>query len=164
MTLLYDEEKKTSFDFPPDTLAKEVLLAGLKYEKFPYEAEISLLIAGKEEVKRLNTEYRGIQKETDVLSFPLVEYEKPGDFSGIQPGDDHFNPDSGEVMLGDIVISEAKVHEQARTYGHSEKREFAFLLTHSLLHLLGYDHETEEEEKDMFFRQEEILSRLHIER
>ncbi len=164
MTLLYDEEMKPALDFSPEALAKEVLEEGLKAEEFPFDAEISLGIVSEEGIRRLNREFRDIDRSTDVLSFPLVEYEKPADYSGIIPGDEHFNPDTGEVMLGDIVISEAHVKSQARAYGHSEKREYAFLLVHSLLHLLGYDHETEEEERQMFSRQEQILTRLHIER
>lgn len=164
MTLLYEEEIKPSFDFSPEALAREVLTEGLKVENFPFEAEISLRIVSEEEIRQLNATYRDIDKATDVLSFPLIEYEKPADYSAICPGDDHFNPDTGEVMLGDIVISASHVQSQAKTYGHSEKREYAFLLTHSLLHLLGYDHETEDEEKEMFSRQDLILTRLHIER
>ena len=164
MTLLYDEEIKPSFDFSPEALAKEILERGLKEEAFPFDAEISLRIVTEEEIRQLNKTYRNIDSATDVLSFPLIEYECPGDFSCIQEGDDHFNPDTGEAVLGDIVISEAHVHRQADSYGHSEKREYAFLLVHSLLHLLGYDHKTPEEEKEMFLRQERILSKLHIER
>ena len=84
--------------------------------------------------------YRQIDAPTDVLSFPMLSYEQAGDFSALEEDyEDNFNPDTGEIMLGDIVISVDRVREQAAAYGHSERREFAFLIVHSMLHLFGYD-------------------------
>ena len=95
----------------------------------------------------------------------MVEYETPGDFGFLEEGgEDCFEPDSGELMLGDIVISADKVISQAEEYGHSRKREYAFLIAHSMLHLMGFDHMTEEDAKEMERLQEEILSQLHISR
>ena len=113
----------------------------------------------------MNMEYREVDRPTDVLSFPQVEYESPADFSWAEEHEmDCFDPDTGELFLGDIVISLDKVKEQAEKYNHSVRREFAFLVTHSMLHLLGYDHMEPEEEKVMFARQEEILKELRITR
>ena len=113
----------------------------------------------------MNREHRGIDRPTDVLSFPNVDYETPADFSGIEDSiEDYFDPESGELCLGDIVISVDKVLEQAKEYGHSPKREYAFLIAHSMLHLLGYDHMEPEEAAVMEHKQEEILNRLGITR
>ena len=101
-------------------------------------------------IHELNRDFRGIDRPTDVLSFPLFEGEMPS--SETEDGEKH------KLPLGDIVISTEKAMEQAEEYGHSIEREIAFLCVHSVLHLLGYDHErSEDEEKDMFRRQEEIL-------
>ena len=98
----------------------------------------------------MNLEQRGIDRPTDVLSFPMIEYDAPGDFSVIdEETGDAFNPETGELMLGDIVISKEKVLSQAEEYGHSPKREYAFLIAHSMLHLFGYDHMEEEERAEM---------------
>ena len=111
----------------------------------------------------MNLEHRQIDRPTDVLSFPMLEYETPGDFSFLEEdGEDCFDPDTGELLLGDIVISADKVMEQAEEYGHSVKREYAFLITHSMLHLMGYDHMMEEDAKEMEYLQEEILKELGI--
>ena len=110
----------------------------LKQESFPEDAEISLVVTDAEEVHRLNLEFRGIDRTTDVLSFPGLDFEEPAAFEdSIDEG--CINPDNDCVMLGDIVINAEKVKEQAAEYGHSEMREFAFLIAHSMLHLCGYD-------------------------
>ena len=111
----------------------------------------------------MNREFRNIDRATDVLSFPMLEYEKPGDFSFLEEAEnDCFNPDTGELLLGDIVISKDKVLEQAEAYGHSPRRELAFLTAHSMLHLMGYDHMEPEEAAEMERRQAEILEQLNI--
>ena len=101
---------------------------------------------------------------TDVLSFPMNEFRHPLDFQQIEQEEDCFHPESGELLLGDIVISKEHVFAQAEEYGHSVKREFAFLIAHSMLHLFGYDHMEEEERLQMERMQEEILERMHITR
>lgn len=102
----------------------------------------------------------GIDRPTDVLSFPMCDFETPGDFDGLEETpEEYFNPDTGELMLGDIVISVEKVKEQAEKFGHSETRELAFLVAHSMLHLSGYDHMEDEERLDMEEKQREILER-----
>ena len=136
--------------------------AALEYEGCPYEAEIDLLLTTDDEIHRMNEEFRQIDRATDVLSFPMLEYETPGDFSFVEEEAEAFNPESGELMLGDIVISKEKVLAQAEAYGHSPKREFAFLIAHSMLHLFGYDHMEEEERLVMEERQREIMETVQI--
>ena len=104
--------------------------------KCPYETEVSLLLTTDEEIKEINRMQRQIDRATDVLSFPMADYETPGDFSHLDEDAGLFHPDTGELMLGDIVISVDKVFEQAEEYGHSLLREYAFLIAHSMLHLL----------------------------
>ena len=120
-------------------------------------------IGDNEEIHRINLEYRQIDRPTDVLSFPMLSYEKAGDFSFLEEeSEDDFNPDTGEVMLGDIIISVDKVLEQAQSYGHSPKREFAFLIVHSMLHLFGYDHIDSKDAAIMEPKQKQILEEMHI--
>jgi probable rRNA maturation factor len=131
--------------------------------KFPYEAEVNLTLTDNAGIQEINRQYREIDRPTDVLSFPMLSYGQPGDFSFLEEeSEDDFNPDTGEAMLGDIIISVDKVREQAESYGHSQEREFAFLIVHSMLHLFGFDHMTEEDAAQMEERQKLILSDLNI--
>lgn len=157
----YDLELGVDYEETALLVARQVL----EEECCPYEAEVSLLLTSDGEIRRLNLQYRGIDRPTDVLSFPQIAYEAPADFTGAEEEEAGlFNPDTGELFLGDIIISLDKVKEQAENYGHGEKREFAFLVAHSMLHLLGYDHMTEEEAADMEARQSAVLQHLGIER
>lgn len=163
MTLNFDDEYSLPLPFEAEELAEQVIEYSLDYEECPYEAEINLLLTSDEEIHRLNREFRGIDRATDVLSFPMLEYGKPADFAYLEDTEsDCFNPDTGELILGDIVISKDKVLEQAEAYGHSPKREFAFLVAHSMLHLMGYDHMAPEEAAEMERRQAEILAQMNI--
>ncbi|MGN0338804.1 MAG: rRNA maturation RNase YbeY [Lachnospiraceae bacterium] len=165
MTILLEEETEVSFDFDHKTLASEVIMAACDAEKCPYEAEVNLTLVDNDGIHEINREYRQIDRPTDVLSFPMQTYEAPADFSHAEDCvEDNFNPDTGELLLGDIILSVDKVREQAAAYGHSEKREFAFLILHSMLHLFGYDHETEQEREAMEARQRSILDDLGITR
>ncbi len=165
MTFCVEREAETAFSFSPENLFEEVACQVLMQEQCPYEAEVNLLITDAAAIRVYNREYRDIDKETDVLSFPAVDYEKPSDFSLVEEGvSAYINPDTQELMLGDIILNADRVISQAKEYGHSEKREFAFLITHSMLHLLGYDHMTEEEEKIMFAKQEAVLEQMGISR
>lgn len=131
-------------------LVRRSVNAALKYEDFQRPCEVSVTFTDNEKIRELNAQYRSIDRATDVLSFPLF--------------DEDFE-DEEELALGDVVLSLEKAQEQAKEYGHSFEREVAFLVVHSVLHLLGYDHETsEEDEKEMFFRQEEIMKLLKLER
>ena len=118
---------------------------------------LSLTICDNEYIAVLNKEYRNIDKETDVLSFALEDDADEDDLLDMIDL-------TGVREIGDIVISIDRVRSQAREYGHSEKREICFLFTHGLLHLLGYDHQQEDEEKEMFGLQELVLSNLGINR
>lgn len=163
MSLIFEKEVEVTFDFDAEALAKEVVEFALDHEDFPYEAEVNLTLTDNESIHEINKMYREIDRPTDVLSFPMLSYEVAGDFSHLEEDyGDNFNPDTGEIMLGDIVISVDKVKEQAESYGHSEKREYAFLILHSMLHLFGYDHITPEEAEIMEEKQNEILTKMNI--
>ena len=163
MTIDFENEYGEILIPEPEKLADRVIQCALDYLGCPYEVRVGLLLTGNDEIHTLNLEHRGINRPTDVLSFPMIEYQHPGDFSRLEEdGDDCFDPDSGELVLGDIVLSMDKVTEQAEEYGHSIKREYAFLITHSILHLAGYDHMTGEEAGEMERLQEEILKKLNI--
>ncbi|MCD8301362.1 MAG: rRNA maturation RNase YbeY [Clostridiales bacterium] len=157
--------KKPDFRFHYKDLAQKVAQAALDQEAFPYKAEISLTLTDDDDIHQMNREFREIDSATDVLSFPMMEYDEPGDYSFMEEElFDLVDPDTEEVLLGDIVISLDRVKAQADEYGHSEKREYAFLIAHSMLHLLGYDHMTPEEAAVMEKRQEMILDGLGITR
>ena len=165
MTINFEKEVNTNFDFDCEALAKNVITFTIDHEEFPYEAEVNLTLVDNEEIHTINREYRNIDRPTDVLSFPMLSYEAAGDFSKLEDNyDDNFNPDTGEILLGDIVISVDKVAEQADSYGHSQKREYAFLIVHSILHLFGYDHMTPEEAAVMEAKQSQILDEMNITR
>ena len=122
------------------------------------DAEVSVTLTDDAHIHALNRAYRNVDRPTDVLSFPMAEYERPGDFSIFRGGDPElFNPDTGDFFLGDIVLNLDRIESQAREYGHSERRELAFLTAHSMLHLFGYDHMAEGERSEMERRQREIL-------
>ena len=163
MSFYLEEEVKVPFDFDYKELAEKIVEHCLDYAKFPYEAEINLTLTDNNGIHEINKEFRQIDRPTDVLSFPMLNYETPGDFSFLDDEDsDDFNPDSGEALLGDIVISVEKVFEQAESYGHSVEREYAFLITHSMLHLFGYDHMEKDEADIMEEKQKEILTQMNI--
>ena len=115
-------------------------------------------------IRELNAAHRGLDQSTDVLSFPMGEYDTPADFSCIDESPDYFNVETGELMLGDIVLSYDRIRSQAEEYGHSERREYAFLIVHSMLHLIGYDHIEEADRELMEERQRVIMDALGISR
>ncbi len=166
MTIQIENEydKPISIDF--ESIIRTVIEGALEHELCPYEAEVSVILTSDEEIRVMNREHRGIDKATDVLSFPMADYDHPADFSQFdtEDYDDCFNPETGELMLGDIVISMDKVFEQASLYGHSPIRELGFLTAHSMLHLMGYDHIQEQEREVMEERQRDILDQLNIKR
>lgn len=166
MTLQFENEQEYRFPFDCEQIADLVVNQVLDAENCPYEAEVSLTLTDNQEIHRLNREFRQIDRPTDVLSFPLVDFPEPADYQVLEEEgwEDCFNPETGELMLGDIVISVERAREQAAEYGHSLKREYAFLIAHSMLHLLGYDHMTPEEAADMEARQAKALDELGITR
>lgn len=165
MKLFLENETESVFSFDVSEVAKKVAEAVLAEEKCPYEVQVNLLLTDNAGIREFNREYRRIDRETDVLSFPNLNFDTPGEFV-VEEGEeaDCLDPDNGELILGDIIISVDKVEEQAKSYGHSMKREFAFLVAHSMLHLSGYDHMEEEEAAIMEEKQEEILRLLNIPR
>ncbi|MBQ9062569.1 MAG: rRNA maturation RNase YbeY [Eubacterium sp.] len=162
---LYLEDLQTqTFPFDPAEIAERVAACALEQEKCPYEAEVSLSLVDDDEIHELNRTHRQIDRSTDVLSFPMIPFAQPAEYGFLEEMDDCFDPDSGLLMLGDIVIAVPHVYAQAEAYGHSVLREFAFLVAHSMLHLLGYDHMTPEEAEQMEKKQEAILDALSIRR
>lgn len=165
MTILVENETDKELGFDYEKIIEDVVKQTLETEHCPYEVEINVLITNNEEIHQTNKEFRGIDRPTDVLSFPMVDYVLPADFTLIEKSpESYFNPETDELLLGDIMISVDKVMEQANEYGHSLKREFAFLIAHSMLHLLGYDHIDDEERLVMEEKQEGILQALSITR
>lgn len=164
MTFLIDYETDIEIGIDYSALAKEVADKVLDMENCPYEASVNLVLTDNEEIKRVNTEFRDILAPTDVLSFPMIPFETPADYALVEKDDSYFDMDTGELLLGDIMISVEKVFAQAEEYGHSVKREFGFLVAHSMLHLLGYDHMTPEEAAVMEVKQAKALEELGITR
>lgn len=167
MTFYVENESGFDFDFSANEIAKDVAKTVLELEHCPADVEINLLITDNEGIREFNRQYRSIDRETDVLSFPNIDFDNPADFSLTNDPEfeaDYYNPENGELILGDIILSAERVVSQAGEYGHSVRREFAFLIAHSMLHLCGYDHMEENEAKDMEERQEMVLNRLGITR
>ena len=165
MTVTIERESDIPLPFSEQEVAEAVISETLDYEDCPYEVQVNIILTSNEEIQQINLEQRGVDAPTDVLSFPMIEYAYPSDFTVLEAGGmDSFDPDTGELILGDIVISVDKVIEQAEKYNHGVKREYAFLITHSMLHLFGYDHMDEVERENMELKQDEILKRLNITR
>ena len=165
MTFYVENETETSYDFSMEEIVRMVAEDILDSEDCPYEVQVNVLLTDNEGIRTFNREYRQIDRETDVLSFPNLDYEMPGEFEIDEDMEaDYFDPDTGELILGDIIISADKVAEQAENYGHSKKREFAFLVAHSMLHLCGYDHMEPAEAAIMEEKQENTLRKLGITR
>lgn len=165
MTVFFENESSITFDFPEEEHLAKLVRTVCDYVHCPYEVEISVTLVDKDKIQQVNSEFRGIDRPTDVLSFPMMEYDSPADFSG-----ESFctsitlSPESEELVLGDILLCAPVVCEQATEYGHSRLREFSFLVVHSLLHLFGYDHIEEEERRVMESAQREIMEILQISR
>lgn len=164
MTLQFERETDLDLGIDCASLAKEVAEKVLEMENCPYEASVNLVLTDNEEIKRVNTEFRNILAPTDVLSFPMIPFEAPADYRIVEEEDSYFDLDTDELLLGDIMISAEKAAAQAKEYGHSVKREFCFLVAHSMLHLLGYDHMTPEEASVMEKKQADALEELGITR
>ena len=139
MALFYEEEATFNVDFDAAQVAEAVIEQVADMEKVPYEFDIYVTMVDNVTIHEINREQRNIDRPTDVLSFPNLDFKAPGDFGLVEEKEaDYFDPESGMLIMGDIVISVDKVYEQASEYGHSRKREFAFLVAHSMLHLCGY--------------------------
>ncbi len=131
-----------------ESLMKRVIRRAVATEYPKHRFEVNVTICDDGQIRELNREYRGIDRATDVLSFPFLDFDTP----------------DVTVLLGDIVISRDTAYRQAREYGHSARREFCFLAVHSALHLLGYDHETDHQRDEMEARQRMILEECGITR
>lgn len=165
MTSYVENETDVVFAFDCKELLDRIMEQVMEMENCPYETSVNLLITDNEGIREYNKNYRNIDKETDVLSFPNLFFEKAGDFTFAAGNEaDCFDPDSGELLLGDIILSADRIREQAEAYGHSLLREFSFLTAHSMFHLCGYDHMEPAEAAVMEKKQEEVLERLHITR
>ena len=168
MAIFIENEIDAKFDFDYNEVIESVIHEAANYVGCPYEISVEVTIVDNETIRQINKEQRDIDNPTDVLSFPMVEYEMAGVFEFLDKDDpyvyEYFEPDTGELILGDIVISSDKVYSQAEEYGHSVKRELGFLVAHSMLHLFGYDHMEDEERVVMETKQKEILERLGITR
>lgn len=151
----YEQELPTQYN----DIVEDIVNATLEFLKCPYECEINVIFTGNEGIQQLNRDYRSIDSPTDVLSFPMLEFDAVGLFDAFEEHpEDCFNQDSGELMLGDIVLNVDRVIAQAEEYGHTRRRELAFLVAHSMLHLAGYDHIDDEERLIMEQIQENILT------
>ena len=171
MTIFFENEYEKEplesvFSFDYEDVAKVVVEGVLDQENCPYEAQVEILYTSDEAIREMNKETRDIDRATDVLSFPMVDFSFPCDYDLLEePSFDlYFEPNSGELILGDIVLSIPRICEQAEEYGHSRKREYAFLIAHSMLHLLGYDHMTDEDARQMEAKQHQVLNTLNITR
>lgn len=166
--MIYVDNRQSLLDVKDEFIEKlkNVIEFALKEEKVNIKCEVSLVFVDNEEIKEINNDTRGINKETDVLSFPMLEYDDKKVFKEMYL-DYKFSPsdfDGDDLVLGDIVLSLEKALEQSEEYNHSYEREASYLVVHSVLHLLGYDHMEEDEKKIMRSREEEILNKLNITR
>lgn len=162
MTLYFEEEGAVTLPLDCEKTGRVTVETALDILGCPYEAEVSLLLTTNEEIHRMNLEFRDVDRPTDVLSFPMIDFAVPGNFDGLEEREDCFDPETGELSLGDIVISKEKVLSQAEAYGHSVLREYAFLIVHSVLHLTGYDHMEPSERSVMEEQQRRIMEALNI--
>ena len=158
--LIENQQDKIEITVEVNEAIRKVCEETLLFEDCDFDAQISLTIVDNEEIQKINKQFREKDMPTDVLSFPMLEFDEDGNVV-----DSEFDFDDEDVVLGDIVISAERAAEQAEAYGHSFLREMAFLTVHSMLHLLGYDHVDDPEgEKIMCEKQEAILKRLQITR
>lgn len=165
--VIIEENIEFETDFDKEKIAKEVVEHILDKEECPWDVEVDILITDSEEVREYNKEYRDIDKTTDVLSFPNIDWEAPSDYENVDEEEfncSSFNPETELPILGEICLNKDRIISQAEEYGHSVKREYAFLIAHSMLHLLGYDHMEEDEAKVMEEKQKNYLDEIGISR
>lgn len=157
MSIYIERETKIKLPFDYEKVIEKVVQTTMELENKRQKCEINILFVDDKAIRQINLETRGIDKETDVLSFPMIDFN---DHESFIPT----NPETEEVNFGDIVISIERVLHQAEEYGHSVEREFGFLIAHSMLHLLGYDHMEDEEMNLMEEKQKEIMGMIGISR
>jgi probable rRNA maturation factor len=161
-TVVFIENEQVSVDIDPNhfELLKKTVDACLSVEGISTGCEINILLTDDKTIRKFNNKYRNIDSPTDVISFPMADM-KDGKIIN-EEGD--YNIDEGLLLLGDIVISAETALKQAEQYGHLFERELAFLAAHGVYHLLGYDHEKNDEESVMVSKQEEALKKLGLQR
>lgn len=165
MSIIINNDIEETLDNKYVDIINKTIEKSLDEEHCPYEVEVSVTITDNQNIQAINREHRDMDKPTDVLSFPLIDFSNPSNFDDIEEDNDEwFNLDNGELMLGDIIISLERARDQAQEYGHSIEREIGFLTAHSMLHLMGYDHMMEEEEKVMISKQKKILNEVGLKR
>lgn len=166
MINIENEQNLVKLDEKEFTLIKNAINETLIMEAVDYSVEISVLIVDNKSIREINKDARGIDEKTDVLSFPMIEYEANKTYKDLYKDYDfpiyYFNEDN--LVLGDIVISAEQCKAQAKEFNHSFDREISYLTVHSTLHLLGYDHINLDEKKAMRLKEEEILERLEMQR
>ncbi len=155
---LENEQDAVEISDEINNIIKSVVSKTLECEGFDKACMVSVTIVDNNQIHQLNNEFRSINRPTDVLSFPVVEFENG---NMIQNCGDYYE---GKLILGDVVLSAQKAKEQSIEYGHSLEREIGFLVCHSVLHLLGYDHETEDERIIMRQKEEAALELLGLTR
>jgi len=143
------------------SVIEDVVKACIEEENYPQNVEVSISLVDNEQIRKLNSEFRNIDKHTDVLSFPMINFKENCSLDDIDIKD-CINIDTKEIVLGDIIISVEQAKKQAEEFNHSLKREIAFLTAHSMFHLMGYDHMQTQEEKIMIEKQKKVLSELKI--
>ena len=154
LTVYFENQNEMAVSYKLKMLLRRAIEETLAYEQYRNDVQVSVTLTNDEGIHELNARFRGVDAPTDVLSFPLFDYEGETDEPPI---------DEVENMLGDIVLNLDRAHTQAEEFGHSFEREAAFLTVHSMLHLLGYDHETgEEDEADMRARQSAIMDKMGL--
>lgn len=158
MKVFIENESRVQFDFgDQDRVIRKAVKTVMEDKQIPMELDVNVLLTVPSAIRSINREMRGIDSVTDVLSFPYFEYQNPGEFSdSVEEGK--------EQILGDIVLCASKVKEQAKKYGHSQKRELAFLIVHSMLHLIGYDHIDPDDAILMQQEEKRFMERLKINR
>lgn len=169
---VFIENEVNDFEFDYEKVIKDCVEGVLDHVEFPYEAQVNVLITDESTIKDINKEQRNIDKSTDVLSFPMIDFVNPLNYDVLEDEMVAYDIDREEFVLGDIVLCEEKIYSQAKDYGHEPIREMAFLVVHSMLHLLGYDHNHEKGVEneltkmtlEMESLQEEILDKLGISR
>lgn len=166
MIYIENGQDKAAWNSEHEALLNKIVSFALSTEKVECNTQISVVLVDNEEIREINRKYRNIDRETDVLSFPMLDYPAGKVYKETYT-DGNFDAsamDGDELVLGDIVISLEKASAQALEYGHSFKRELMYLVVHSVLHLLGYDHMEDEDKKRMREREEYILSQFDINR
>ncbi|MBQ9935923.1 MAG: rRNA maturation RNase YbeY [Lachnospiraceae bacterium] len=160
MSIYIENELSTEIPKEYEVIVEDIINASIDYMKCPYECEVNVFFTDNDGIKEINNMHRGIDAPTDVLSFPMCEFVNIGDFYNLEDNPiDYFNQDTGELILGDIILNIDRIVSQAQEYGHTKRRETAFLTAHSMLHLFGYDHIDDEERIIMEEKQEEILTK-----